>query len=255
MHRFQELSNLNDRKIQWVAWTTSCRHGMANLFVRATVLPILTLSLIGGLNHGCSKPSQEPVGAGLKPAPTSVTQDSDNDAAKHFNTGIESAKKGNLDEAITSWKKAIEIDPKFIKAHNYLARSYYTKERFDDALSEYKTVTELDPADAMAQASIGFVYRMKEMYDDAIAACNKALQTDPRLAAAYNCIGLSYTQKKMYAEAVNAFKSALEINPNYADALFGLGVAYNGEGKTEESKQAFETFDKIKDKTSAKPAH
>lgn len=202
---------------------------------------------------GCSKSPQESgVGAGLKPA---FTSDDDNDATKHFNMGIESAKKGNLDDAITEWKKAVEIDPKFIKAHNYLARSYYTKERFDDALSEYKKIVELAPADATAQVSIGFVCRIKGMYDDAIDACNKALQINPQLAEAYYCLGLSYVQKKMYTEAIDAYKKALEINPNYADTYFGLGVAYDGIGRAEESKQAFDTFDKIKDKTIPKPAH
>ncbi len=232
----------------------------SSLSTHRSLFIALMVVLIVGLNQGCSKPPQEP---GVKssesvanpPKADKETTASDNDATKHFNMGIESAKKGNLDEAITAWKKAVEIDPKFIKAHNYLARSYYTKERFDDALSEYKTVVELDPADAMAQASIGFVYRIKGMYDEAIAASNKALQVNPRLAAAYNCIGLSYTQKKMYAEAVDAFKNALEINPDYADAHFGLGIAYESEGLVEEAKQAFDAFDKIKDKTIPKPAH
>lgn len=215
---------------------------------------LLTIALIFGLNQGCGKPqeskSHPPVQteSTSKPAASEKTAPHDDTAAGHFNMGIESAKKGDLDEAVKEWEKAVEMDPKFIKAHNFLARSYYTKERFDDALSEYKKIVELEPNNATAQVSIGFVYKMKGMYDDAIAACNKALQADPQLASAYNCLGASYAQKKMYSEAVDAYKKALDINPNYADAQFGLGIAYESTGKTEEAKQAFDTFDKIKDK-------
>lgn len=222
----------------------------------------LAVVFIVGLNQGCGKPQEQSVEAPLHSQtestsqPVAAKEPVTNDATGHFNMGVESAKKGNLDEAVTEWKKAVEMDPKFIKAHNYLARSYYTKERFDDALSEYKKIVELDPADAMAHASIGFVYRMKGMYDDAITACNKALQINPQLAAAYNCIGMSYVQKKMYEDAINAYKMALAINPNYADALFGLGIAYESQGNIEDAKQAFEAFDKIKEKgKAAKPAH
>lgn len=229
----------------------------SSLSTHRSLLITLIVALIVGLNQGCGKPPHESSVKSLESEvkPSKETVANDNDAVNHFNMGVESAKKGNLNEAMTEWKKAVEIDPKYIKARNYLARSYYTKERFDDALNEYKKIVELDPTDAMAQASIGFVYRIKGMYDDAITASNKALQINPQLAEAYYCLGQSYVQKKMYAEAIDAYKKTLEIKPTYADALFELGIAYNGAGKTEESKQAFEAFDKIKDKTTPKPAH
>jgi tetratricopeptide (TPR) repeat protein len=225
--------------------------------LRLVISTMLTAALIVGLNQGCGKPQESKTHPSTQAESTSEAAASektvvhDDTASGHFNMGIESAKKGDIDEAIKAWEKAIEKDPKHTKAHNYLARSYYTKERFDDALNEYKKIVELDPANANAHVSIGFVYRMKEMHDDAIAACNKALQINPQLAKAYNCLGTSYVQKKMYTEAVDAYKKALAINPNHADAQFGLGIAYESAGKPEEAKQAFDAFDAIKDKGSA----
>ncbi|MGR3311188.1 MAG: tetratricopeptide repeat protein [Candidatus Brocadiales bacterium] len=262
MYRFcKEQNNLSKEKI-----------GLSHF-----IGPILTVVLlIAILNQGCGKPQESKVEQSVElkqsetskthppttPTPTQTESTSQpvaakktvaNDANGHFNLGIESAKMGKLNEAIKEWEKAVDMDPKFIKAHNYLARSYYTNERFDDALNEYKKIVELDPANAMAQVSIGFVYRIKRMHDEAIAACNNALQINPQLASAYHCIGKSYVDKKMYTKAIDAYKRAITINPNHADAYFELGIAFESDGRIEEAKQAFQAFDALKDKSSPSP--
>ncbi len=60
-------------------------------------------------------------------------------------------------EAVTSYKKAIEIDPHFIPAYYNLALLYHQIHQFDDAIIHLKKVMALDPNDASAMNNLGVV--------------------------------------------------------------------------------------------------
>ncbi len=55
-----------------------------------------------------------------------------------------------MDEAIAEYRKAIELDPKYVYAHNNLGMALRDKGRVDEAIAEWKKVIELDPKNARA---------------------------------------------------------------------------------------------------------
>jgi serine/threonine-protein kinase len=65
------------------------------------------------------------------------------------------------DQAIEQARKALEIDPNFVVAHDYLGAAYLRKGKFKEALSEFRTCRRLDDVPwylarlAAAQASAG----------------------------------------------------------------------------------------------------
>ena len=67
--------------------------------------------------------------------------------------GVWASEKNLWDEAIFRWKKALEINPDSVAAHNNLAVAYEKKGRFQDALKEYEAALKLDPDNPRVKAN------------------------------------------------------------------------------------------------------
>jgi MoaA/NifB/PqqE/SkfB family radical SAM enzyme len=79
--------------------------------------------------------------------------------------------QGDIDEALQSFKKAVEIDPDLASAHNNLGVCYWQKEEFEKAIEHFLKALELDPdnADALANyikilIGLGDVEEAKKLY-------------------------------------------------------------------------------------------
>lgn len=64
-------------------------------------------------------------------------------AEEYCDRGIAYYDKKMYDEAITAYKKAIEISPKYADAHNNLAQAYYEKGEYSLAIEHCDRATEL----------------------------------------------------------------------------------------------------------------
>ncbi|MHC4200716.1 MAG: tetratricopeptide repeat protein, partial [Planctomycetota bacterium] len=103
----------------------------------------------------------------------------DGDAESFFNRGLDQHDQGLYDEAIESYKRAVELDPDFVVANNNLGMVYIDKEMFPEAIAAFDRTIELDPGYAEAHNNLGFVYR--RLGDDAKAAVHytKFIELEP----------------------------------------------------------------------------
>jgi len=96
----------------------------------------------------------------------------------------------------------------------------------DEAISSYKKVLELDPNYAPAYINLGTLYYNLSDYELAEANYRKAVECDPRYALAYFDLGNVLDETQRLDEAVAAYKVALQLAPTYADAHYNLALAY-----------------------------
>jgi len=68
---------------------------------------------------------------------------------KLYNQGTELLKKGQYDQAIANFDKAIEINPRYAEAYNNRGIAYTKKGQYDKAISDYNKAIELDPTNDM----------------------------------------------------------------------------------------------------------
>ncbi|MEK7699652.1 MAG: tetratricopeptide repeat protein, partial [Planctomycetota bacterium] len=99
-------------------------------------------------------------------------------AQQHFNDAEDYKKKGLLQEAIASYKKAIEADASFVSAYYNLALAYHQAQQPDQAIVNLKKVTELDPGDASAFNNLGVLYVAMNRLNDAKGCFEKALSIE-----------------------------------------------------------------------------
>ncbi len=120
-----------------------------------------------------------------------------------------------------------------------IGNEYYEKGDFDNAISNYTRAIGLDPKYDKAYYNRGLAYACKEDYDKAIADINKVIELKPEFAEAYYILGLAYEYKSMPDRAIEAYNKALKLNPSFKDAQNRLELTLSQKEKAEkEAKPA-----------------
>jgi len=73
------------------------------------------------------------------------------------NRGITFVEKGQYDEAISDFNKAIEINSKYDKAYNNRGITYRLKGQYDRAISDFNKAIEINPTDAQAYNNLAWL--------------------------------------------------------------------------------------------------
>ncbi|MBI5181109.1 MAG: tetratricopeptide repeat protein [Nitrospirae bacterium] len=106
-----------------------------------------------------------------------------------------------------------------IAAYNELGNKYKQKGLYDDAISSYKMAIQIEPKDAGSHYNLGSAYVKKDMYQEAAIETENALKLDPKMADAHRNLGLIYyLYLKDNKKAVYHFKKLLQLAPNQSDA-------------------------------------
>lgn len=157
-------------------------------------------------------------------------------------------------QAISSYKRAIEIDKDNLDAQRGLASSLLGDNQIDAALEQYKQVADADPQDAQAYLKMSEIYRRQGKYTDAMTTLKKADSlVQDSLEVPYNEALIDEAQGK-YDEAIQILQDLLDKNQkpaaNYSSSernnrsvfLERLGAIYRETGR---DQQAIETFRKM----------
>ena len=79
-------------------------------------------------------------------------------SASVYNLGLKSYEQGDLESAVTFFKKAVELDPEFIDAHFNLGAIYKKQKNFHMAINSLQKAVEINPEDYEAVFELGNCY-------------------------------------------------------------------------------------------------
>ena len=136
-----------------------------------------------------------PAKESLKVIKDVIEQKVKREAAIYFFKGISFEKKGQYDQAIKDYTKAIEVNPRFAGAYSNRGRAYDKEGQFDQAIKDFTKAIEVNPRFAGAYYNRGLAYKHKDQYDQAIIDYTKAIKVNPRFAGAYSNRGVVYFLK------------------------------------------------------------
>src|SRR4029077_3859455 len=102
----------------------------------------------------------------------------------HYSLGVTLFQKGQLDEAVVQYQKALEIDPNYAEAHNNLGAALFQKGQLDEAVVEYQKALEIDPNFVEAHSNLGAALFQKGQRDEGIAQFQEALRLKPDFSPA-----------------------------------------------------------------------
>jgi Flp pilus assembly protein TadD len=116
---------------------------------------------------------------------------------------------------------------------------YHNLKQEDNALSAYKKAVELDPDDAVPWSNLAILYRDLNQPGQAIQACTTAIQLDPRNAGSWNNLGNVYRDLGRLEEAREAYRKAARFDPGDAKPWSNLGIVHRDLGRPLEAMRAF----------------
>jgi tetratricopeptide (TPR) repeat protein len=168
-------------------------------------------------------PSPAPQAARSSPgmSPQSASHESPSPASDEtdgnlVDRGIEKAKNGDLDGAITDFDRAIKADPKDDAPYFNRAQTKWLKKDADGAIADYTRAIELGSTNPAAYNNRGNARAENNDQDGAIADYTRAIELKPDYARAYYNRAVAKKEKGDASGAAADFKRARELDSQLA---------------------------------------
>jgi tetratricopeptide (TPR) repeat protein len=188
----------------------------------------------------------------------SIRKQMDHSLAMYYaNRGTIQATKGDMDEAMSQFRKALEINPKDVLALFNLGRALYDRDEYMEAMPLLERLVDVTPDDPIAWFQLAKVYEKLDLrhvsdlhtIDNAIAAYRRVLELDPRnLETAFSLMEIFLHLRKA-EEAILVLEAAVENNPDEPLAYYNLISTYE---KAKRFAEADQTRERLKQRFAAR---
>ncbi len=180
-------------------------------------------------------------GLGCVHVPTEKEQQ---EAQAHYDLAVNMSQK-EPQAALLELDRALALDPEFPEAHNAKGvLMHMAFARPEDAIASYKKAIELKPAFSECKVNLGNVYLDQKRYDDAIVlyreALNDMLYRTPFLAQGN--LGWAQYKKGDTEQAIQSIKAAVTLEPKFCLGYRNLGTIYDETGSVDEACRSYGKF-------------
>jgi tetratricopeptide (TPR) repeat protein len=160
------------------------------------------------------------------------------------------SRKGDFEQAISYFNKAIAIVPDYADAYHGRGITYANKGDLDQAISDLGKAIELFPDFAEAYHDRAGAYGSKGDIDNAIADLNQAIIIDPDYTESYLVRGTMYSNKGDLDGAIADYNKAIALDPYFSDAYKSRAEAYYSKQEYDKSWKDIHTLESFGDNVS-----
>ncbi len=169
----------------------------------------------------------------------------DNDALfksyrAYNNLGFAQTAKGDIEEAIKNYYKAIQIFPDYVKARSNLGAVLTNRSRFHEAMDHFEHAIKIDPKYVDAIVGLGVCMAEQGLTEESIGIYARALNVVPGHPDALYNMGNSYLNLNQPDKAAEKYKESIKVKPSFADAHHNLGIAYVKMGQNVPAMEQFQ---------------
>ncbi|MDQ2950246.1 MAG: tetratricopeptide repeat protein [Acidobacteriota bacterium] len=162
------------------------------------------------------------------------------DKSGHYNLAVTLEAAHQVEPAILSYCRAIEIDPWYPEALNNLGILLHSKGNLPAARQCFARALASRPGYEDAEYNLATLESNAGNYQDAVFHFSRVLERNPSRANAWNNLGNALLALRSPAEALQAFQLALGLQPGFPDAQWNSSVAQLTLGKLPEGWNGFE---------------
>ena len=158
----------------------------------------------------------------------------------HFNLGNELAATSLLSEAMASYRRAITFYPSYVDAMLNLAGLLMMSGVYGEAEKWLTEALRIRPKNTAVGTTLGVLYLDTDRLDDAAAILEAVLEHDPDYDAAYTNLGNVCQRQMRLNAAIGNYRCAIDLKPNDPDAHHNLAIALLKTGQYEEGWKEYE---------------
>ncbi|PYP04081.1 MAG: hypothetical protein DMD25_09330 [Gemmatimonadetes bacterium] len=153
------------------------------------------------------------------------------DSPKLWNErGVVLHQSGRTEDALSSYRQAVAVDPKYALAWNNLGVVQAHDAAADPAIESFRTALRLQGSFGAARLNLALLLFQLRRFQLSLEAYRHVLSTEPNSAAAWNGVGLVLVELKRFPDARNAFVRAVEADPDHAGAHYNLSFTLSNLG-------------------------
>ena len=145
-----------------------------------------------------------------------------------------------VDEAVTSARRAVELDDRLGEVHATLGSLYAATGKYEDSVRENQRALELEPKNASAVFGLAQAYNALAKASEAEATYKRSIGLRPEYWLGYTELGEFYFRRARYEDAEIQFQKAVALTPQNAWAYNNLGAVYLARGRDAQAREMFE---------------
>ncbi|MBE9042689.1 sulfotransferase [Oscillatoriales cyanobacterium LEGE 11467] len=133
---------------------------------------------------------------------------------------------GKPDRAIAAFRQALELQPDAVEGYKGLGDLLFEEGNFNEAQNCYQKWMQLEPNSAIVRFKLGLLAKERGKIEEAIPLYEQALQLQPNFVDAYNYLGQAFICQGKFEEAIALHQKALALQPDCLDAIISLAGIY-----------------------------
>ncbi len=174
-----------------------------------------------------------------------IARQHNHSAVEHFNKGIEDYNKGsesNYRNAAEEFRSALAVDPKYSQAALFLGRVQNALFEDEQALASFKMAIDIDPDYLEARASYAAALLEAGDLDEAVRQLNVVTVREPENGMGWYLLSQAYARKDDYADGATAAQHAIQVTPKNAEAHFWLAQCLRLLGRWTEAENEYNAY-------------
>jgi tetratricopeptide (TPR) repeat protein len=162
------------------------------------------------------------------------------DLTQDVRQGQEHYVKGEYEEALQSFLRAVETDPENAEIHYRIGLTYQGMRDYPKAEQSFKRAVEIDPSMGDAWSHLGEMLYRKGSHEEARQALDKARANGARPAYTAYITGLVLMELGKYDEAIAALQTSQKTDPAFRQkATYAIGMVYSRKNDKKAAEKAF----------------
>ena len=119
------------------------------------------------------------------------------------------------------FKRALELNPNFVRAHHWYATYLMGRSRFAESLDQIEQARQLEPSSTPILADKGLLLWQSGHHQEGLDLLTQLEKTEPLFSSTHDYLGRIYWEKKDYVRALAEWRRLAELRHDEA----GLAVA------------------------------
>ncbi|KAM6448586.1 protein O-mannosyl-transferase TMTC4 isoform 1-T1 [Liasis olivaceus] len=151
-------------------------------------------------------------------------------AKVHYNVGKNLADNGNQSAAISYYREAVRLNPKYVHAMNNLGNILKEKNELHEAEELLSLAVQIQPDFAAAWMNLGIVQNSLRRYEEAEESYWTAIRHRKKYPDCYYNLGRLYADLNRHIDALNAWRNATVLKPQHSLAWNNMIILLDNTG-------------------------